>query len=82
MSLVINFLQQPLPPGSKTGAGFEGQSGALGMGQRVSTAITLCAYINLTVNRGLTYSVCSEQPLDVDCASFWRCGSGPVPRKV
>ncbi|KAF2252611.1 oligopeptide transporter [Trematosphaeria pertusa] len=37
----VNFLQQPLPPNSKTGAGFRGQSGALNMGQRVSTAISL-----------------------------------------
>lgn len=35
-----NFIQQPLPQGSKTGAGFaNGQSGALNMGQRASTGI-------------------------------------------
>ncbi|KAF2434373.1 putative peptide transporter [Tothia fuscella] len=34
-----NFLQQPLPKGSTTGAGFNGQSGALGMGQRASTGL-------------------------------------------
>ncbi|KAH9837953.1 PTR2-domain-containing protein [Rhodofomes roseus] len=35
-----NFIQQPLPPGSRTGAGYaDGQSGALGLGQRTSTAI-------------------------------------------
>lgn len=35
-----NFIQQPLPPNSRTGAGYtNGQSGALGMGQRASTAI-------------------------------------------
>ncbi|PCH37056.1 peptide transporter PTR2A [Wolfiporia cocos MD-104 SS10] len=35
-----NFIQQPLPPHSRTGAGLAyGQSGALGLGQRVSTAI-------------------------------------------
>ncbi|RKF75383.1 Peptide transporter PTR2 [Golovinomyces cichoracearum] len=34
-----NFLQQELPPNSRTGAGFSGQSGALGLGQRVSTGI-------------------------------------------
>ncbi|EJD07116.1 PTR2-domain-containing protein [Fomitiporia mediterranea MF3/22] len=41
-SIVVftNFIQQPLPPGSRTGAGGEdGQSGALGMGQRASTGI-------------------------------------------
>jgi POT family proton-dependent oligopeptide transporter len=35
-----NFIQQPLPPGSRTGAGFSGQSGALGLGQRASTGLT------------------------------------------
>lgn len=35
----VNFIQQPLPEGSATGAGFEGQSGALGMGQRASTGL-------------------------------------------
>ena len=36
---VTNFIQQPLPPGSVTGASVE-QPGALGMGQRASTGIT------------------------------------------
>lgn len=36
----MNFIQQPLPRGSTTGAGFEGQSGALDMGQRASTGLT------------------------------------------
>ncbi|EPS95094.1 hypothetical protein FOMPIDRAFT_1133102 [Fomitopsis schrenkii] len=37
-----NFIQQPLPPGSRTGAGYVNeQSGALGLGQRASTAIGL-----------------------------------------
>ncbi|KAF8878530.1 peptide transporter PTR2A, partial [Infundibulicybe gibba] len=36
-----NFIQQPLPTGSRTGAGGQnGQSGALGMGQRASTGLT------------------------------------------
>ncbi|KAG5637406.1 hypothetical protein H0H81_004664 [Sphagnurus paluster] len=36
-----NFIQQKLPPGSHTGAGFaNGQSGALGLGQRGSTGLT------------------------------------------
>jgi hypothetical protein len=35
-----NFIQQPLPPGSHTGAGGpHGQSGALGLGQRASTGL-------------------------------------------
>ncbi|KAF8243080.1 MFS peptide transporter [Wilcoxina mikolae CBS 423.85] len=40
IAVFVNFIQQPLPEGSVTGAGFEGQSGALGMGQRPATAIT------------------------------------------
>jgi POT family proton-dependent oligopeptide transporter len=36
----VNFLQQPLPEGSPSGAGFGKQSGALGMGQRASTGLT------------------------------------------
>jgi len=39
LELVVNFIQQPLPEGSTTGAGHEGQSGALGMGQRASTGL-------------------------------------------
>jgi len=36
-----NFIQQPLPRGSHTGAGFKhGQSGALGLGQQASTGLT------------------------------------------
>ncbi|KAJ3514471.1 hypothetical protein NLJ89_g2360 [Agrocybe chaxingu] len=36
-----NFIQQPLPAGSHTGAGgHDGQAGALGMGQRASTGLT------------------------------------------
>lgn len=36
-----NFIQQPLPPGSRTGAGGpDGQSEALGMNQRASTGLT------------------------------------------
>ncbi|KAI5782814.1 MFS peptide transporter [Pyronema domesticum] len=39
-AVFVNFIQQPLPAGSTTGAGFENQSGALGMGQRASTGLT------------------------------------------
>ncbi|KAF9885095.1 hypothetical protein FE257_000735 [Aspergillus nanangensis] len=39
-AVFVNFIQQPLPEGSNTGAGFSGQSGALGMGQRASTGLT------------------------------------------
>tara|TARA_R110002003_G_scaffold225_2_gene16535 strand:+ start:1758 stop:2477 length:720 start_codon:yes stop_codon:yes gene_type:complete len=41
---VVNFIQKDLPPGSKTGAGFlkKPGSGALGMGQRASTGLTMC----------------------------------------
>ena len=38
----VNFVQHPLPEGSNTGAGgHDGQSGALGRGQRMSTGLTL-----------------------------------------
>jgi hypothetical protein len=37
---VVNFIQQPLPEGSRTGAG--DQPGALNMGQRASTGLTTC----------------------------------------
>jgi POT family proton-dependent oligopeptide transporter len=38
----VNYIQQPLPEGSRTGAGgADGQSGALGMGQQASTGLTL-----------------------------------------
>lgn len=38
--IVTNFIQQPLPPGSRTGAaGTDGQAGALNQGQRASTGI-------------------------------------------
>ncbi|KIN99385.1 hypothetical protein M404DRAFT_82706, partial [Pisolithus tinctorius Marx 270] len=37
----VNFIQQPLPPNSTTGAGgLNGQSGALGRGQQMSTGLT------------------------------------------
>jgi POT family proton-dependent oligopeptide transporter len=36
----VNFIQQKLPKGSTTGAGHNGQSGALNMGQRASTGLT------------------------------------------
>ena len=36
----VNFIQQPRPEGSRTGAGHAHQSGALGMGQRASTGLT------------------------------------------
>jgi len=41
---VVNFIQKDLPPGSKSGAGFlkKPGSGALGMGQRASTGLTMC----------------------------------------
>ncbi|KAE8154389.1 POT family-domain-containing protein [Aspergillus avenaceus] len=39
-AVFVNFIQQPLPPNSSTGAGYDGQSGALGMGQRASTGLT------------------------------------------
>ncbi|KAJ0299376.1 hypothetical protein COL516b_009257 [Colletotrichum fioriniae] len=38
--VITNFIQQPLPAGSTTGAAPNGQPGALGMGQQASTGIT------------------------------------------
>jgi hypothetical protein len=42
----VNFIQKDLPPGSRTGAGFlkKPGSGALGMGQRASTGLTMCKF--------------------------------------
>lgn len=39
--LYTNFVVRPLPEGSNTGAGFEGQSGALGLGSRAGQGISL-----------------------------------------
>ncbi|KAG6373326.1 POT family-domain-containing protein [Boletus reticuloceps] len=40
-AVFVNFIQQPLPSGSRTGAGgANGQSGALGGGQQLSTGLT------------------------------------------
>lgn len=44
-AVFVNFIQQPLPDGSSTGAGHSGQSGALGMGQRASTGLTTCEFL-------------------------------------
>jgi POT family proton-dependent oligopeptide transporter len=68
--LQTNFIQQPLPPGSRTGAGgANGQSGALNMGQQASTGLNTfyqfwCyvtplggAYIADTYVRRATYSL-------------------------
>ncbi|KAJ6453949.1 peptide transporter PTR2A [Mycena sanguinolenta] len=50
-----NFIQHPLPVGSHTGAGLlNGQSGALGKGQRASTGITTsyefwCKFTSVTI---------------------------------
>lgn len=57
--LQTNFIQQPLPPGSTTGAGgAHGQSGALDKGQRMSTGLTTfyqfwCAALVLFSSRAL-----------------------------
>ncbi|KAL3494429.1 POT family-domain-containing protein [Aspergillus germanicus] len=40
-AVFTNFIQQPLPDDSSTGAGFSGQSGALGQGQRAATGLNL-----------------------------------------
>jgi POT family proton-dependent oligopeptide transporter len=44
-SVVVNFIQRPLPEGSTTGAGYDHSvPGALGMGQQASTGLTLCEF--------------------------------------
>ena len=50
-AVFVNFIQQPLPPGSRTGAGFSGQSGALNMGQRASTGLTTCMFLFSTLEK-------------------------------
>ncbi|KAI9927289.1 hypothetical protein ASPWEDRAFT_33221 [Aspergillus wentii DTO 134E9] len=41
-AVFVNFIQRPLPDGSSTGAGYDDAvPGALGMGQRASTGLTL-----------------------------------------
>ena len=70
-AVFTNFIQQPLPPGSSTGADGE-QSGALGRGQQASTSVTtfnqfwqyampmIGAYIVSTNRSGLvSMTVCS-----------------------
>lgn len=44
IALVVNYIQQPLPEGSTTGADGSGQPGALGMGQQAATGLTTCKY--------------------------------------
>lgn len=45
-----NFIQQPLPDGSRTGAGGrDGQSGALGKGQQASTGNYRVLYARLCI---------------------------------
>lgn len=48
--LVVNFIQQPLPAGSVTGAGGTAQAGALGKGQQASTGLTTCKPSSLKLN--------------------------------
>lgn len=45
--LVVNYIQQPLPEGSTTGADVSSQPGALGMGQQAATGLTTCKYSTL-----------------------------------
>lgn len=47
--IVVNFIQRPLPIGSSTGAGkIVQKSGALGMGQRASTGLVMCKFMQMT----------------------------------
>lgn len=47
-AVFVNFIQKKLPPHSTTGAGFlkKPGSGALGMGQRASTGVSMCKSIH------------------------------------
>jgi POT family proton-dependent oligopeptide transporter len=56
-AVFVNFIQKPLPPGSRTGAGFlkKPGSGALDMGQRASTGLTMCKCGHLAVLHQLTH---------------------------
>lgn len=47
IAVLQNYIQQPLPKGSVTGAGFKGISGALGLGQRTATSLTTCSIPHL-----------------------------------
>ena len=59
-SAVVNFIQRPLPKHSTTGAlppgtdRSNGVPGALGMGQRASTALTTCKYTEFEGSHELT----------------------------
>lgn len=44
-----NFIQQPLPEGSTTGATKTGQAGALGMGQQASTGLTTFNQVSISL---------------------------------
>lgn len=46
LTVFVNYIQQPLPEGSMTGAGgSDDQSGALGLGQKTATALVSCRYL-------------------------------------
>lgn len=78
----VNFIQKPLPEGSDTGAGFDGQSGALGMGQRASTGLTTCECLLLCFAM-LVADKCSQCILGLLDAASWslsrRCKVGQIP---
>ena len=51
---VVNYIQQPLPEGSTTGATKTGQAGALGMGQQASTGLTTFNQVRISVSADQT----------------------------
>ena len=67
----VNFIQKPLPLGSSTGAGFEGQSGALGMGQRASTGLTTCESCEATAALRTALTSDSQHLLGIYNALAW-----------
>ena len=81
-AVFVNFIQKPLPPGSKTGAGFLGEysSGALDMGQRASTGLTMCKCVDLAVLYQLTHRQSTSSgrtsPLSVERGWLTNIGAG------
>jgi POT family proton-dependent oligopeptide transporter len=69
---VVNFIQRPLPHGSATGAGYGITiPGALGMGQRASTGLTLCQFF-LSGHSLKKYIILQPCRLTVDIVNqFW-----------
>jgi proton-dependent oligopeptide transporter, POT family len=73
-----NYIQQPLPPGSHTGAGGpgDGQSGSLGLGQQTSTGIvtfySFWCYMFVLELFSLPASITSSLIIFTQHPSIWR----------